>query len=60
MKKSNIIIIAVVVIVLVIIGVSKNTKQASAEPVRIGAALMLTGHTALLGELQQNGINLAV
>ncbi len=59
MKKTSIVIV-IIILVLVAIAVSKNTKQASSGPVKIGAALMLTGPTALLGELQQNGINLAV
>ena len=60
MKKTTI-IIGVIIIILIIIAVSSgSSKKTATEPVRIGAALMLTGPTAQLGELQNNAINLAL
>ena len=57
-------LVIVIIIVIVIIRISSSgtpaAVPASKEPVKIGAALMLTGPAALLGELQKNAINLAV
>jgi branched-chain amino acid transport system substrate-binding protein len=62
MKKLIIILILAVIVILLIAlsGTSKTSSPTSKEPVKIGAALMLTGPAALLGELQKNAINLAV
>lgn len=60
------IIVGIVVIVAVIwllasnFSSKKDSATAQKEPVKIGGALLLTGPAALLGELQQKAINMAI
>lgn len=58
----GIVIVVIVAIVLILSLGSKDAEPVAVEKetIEIGAALMLTGPTALLGELQQKGINLAL
>jgi branched-chain amino acid transport system substrate-binding protein len=58
----------IIIIILIIVGVSFSSKSSTSSsekgkelgPIKIGAALMLTGPTALLGELQQRAIGMAI
>ena len=60
------IIIIVIIIILIVSSGSKKpwtgdtSTTATTSPIRIGGALLLTGAAAKVGELQSNGINLAV
>lgn len=61
MKKSTYIILAIIIIVLAVVLVKNNKpKVSTANPIKIGAVLSLTGVAAPWGEYAQNGINLAV
>ncbi len=63
MKKFIGIIILIGIIIIIIRVSSSGTPEpapTAKEPVKIGAALMLTGPTALLGELQKGAIAMAV
>ncbi len=57
-KKTIIGIVAVIVVVVAVVALSNGEKDNG--PIRIGAPFMLTGPTAHLGELQKNGVTLAV
>lgn len=56
--------IAIVVIILIILGVwafkQKTPKITDANPIKVGAALALTGDASTWGEAERNGINLAL
>lgn len=56
--------IAVVVIIVIILGVwafrQKTPKITDANPIKVGAALALTGDASTWGEAERNGINLAL
>lgn len=61
MKKILGLVIVIILVILIIrVSTRGTTVPTSKEPIKIGAALMLTGPAALLGELQKNAINLAV
>jgi len=62
MNKKIWIAIAIVIVVILGIGVvkSKTPKITDNVPIKIGAALALTGDASTWGEAEKNGINLAV
>ena len=55
-------IIAIILVVIVGVSISRNTntQQTSANPIKIGAVLSLTGFAAPWGEYAKQGIDLAV
>lgn len=59
-KKVIWIVLIVIVVILVILGVkSKGSEQISSAPIRIGAALSLTGMASQDGEAIKNGLEMA-
>ncbi len=62
MKKSTWWILGVIVVLIIVLAVTSNKRETATDsgPVRVGAALMLTGPASLLGELQQKVLPIAV
>ncbi len=60
MNKKTAFILFLIVIVVVIIAVSKRSNTASAEPIKIGGAFILSGPQSLIGDLQKNAAKMAV
>lgn len=61
-KKTIWGIIILVLVAIILIATKRSDKQSTPtkEPVKVGAALMLTGPASLLGELQQKVLPIAV